>query len=295
MKKNLHLNLFIHTRGHHEAAWRHPDSSKLPLTDIRYYTDLAQRAEAGLFDSIFQADQLSLRWDVKRAPRTWLEPITALAAIAGATVRIGLIATASTPYSEPFTLARPVASIDMISGGRAGWNIVTSWSAPAARNYGDDAQVSHADRYKRAEEFVAVTKALWDSWDDDAIQDNRATGEYIRQRARKQFYNSAVAKTFTEYDLLLTPSVSVAALPVGRLNPKGWPQHEWDWFSWAGFSYPFNFSGNPAATAPAGFTSEGLPVGLQIVGRRFADLTVLQAAAAFEEIQPWAGVIPPLQ
>ena len=118
--------------------------------------------------------------------------------------------------------------------------------------------------------------------------------EYIRQRKQKLVYNSAVARYFTEYDLLLTPTVSVAALPVGRLNPEGWPQHEWDWFPWAGFSYPFNFSGNPAATVPVGFTAAGLPVGLQIVGRRFADLTVLQAAAAFETAQPWADAKPDL-
>ncbi len=178
MMKKMHLNLFIHTRGHHEAAWRHGDSSPLPLTDIGYYTDLAQRAEAGLFDSIFMADQLSLRWDVKRAPRTWLEPITALGAIAMATSRIGLIATASTTYSEPFNLARQFASLDHISGGRVGWNIVTSWSADAARNYSGDDQVSHADRYAIAEEYLQAAKALWDSWADDAILDDRESGLY---------------------------------------------------------------------------------------------------------------------
>src|SRR5947199_5541283 len=88
--RRLHLNLFIHGRGHHEAAWRHPAASPLPLTDIRYYTDLAGRAEAALFDSIFLADQLALAEDVAQAPRTWLEPITVLAAIAIATQRIGM-------------------------------------------------------------------------------------------------------------------------------------------------------------------------------------------------------------
>jgi aspartyl-tRNA(Asn)/glutamyl-tRNA(Gln) amidotransferase subunit A len=85
----------------------------------------------------------------------------------------------------------------------------------------------------------------------------------------------------------------VAAFEVGRLNPAHFPQHDWDWFPWAGFSYPFNFTGQPAATVPAGFTPAGMPVGLQIVGRRFADLTVLQAAAAFEAARPWAGKRPP--
>jgi len=132
MNRQLHLNLFIHSRGHHEASWRHPAASPLPLTDIRYYQDLAQRAEAAHFDSIFLADQLALGDDVAQAARTWLEPITVLAAVAAATSRIGLIATASTTYTEPFNLARQFASLDHISNGRVGWNIVTSWLAAAA-------------------------------------------------------------------------------------------------------------------------------------------------------------------
>src|ERR1700739_1388093 len=105
MKRQLHLNLFIHGRGHHEASWRHPASSPLPLTDIRYYQDLALRTEAALFDSIFFADQLALGGDVAQAPRTWLEPITILAALAAVTSRVGLIATASTTYTQPVNLA----------------------------------------------------------------------------------------------------------------------------------------------------------------------------------------------
>jgi FMN-dependent oxidoreductase (nitrilotriacetate monooxygenase family) len=180
MKRQMHLNLFIHSRGHHEASWRHPDSSPLPLTDIRYYQDLAQRAEAALFDSIFLADQLALGGDVAQAARTWLEPITVLAAVAVATQRIGLIATASTTYTEPFNLARQFASIDHISNGRAAWNIVTSWLATAAGNFGGESQVTHADRYTRGEEFMAVVKALWDSWADDAVADDRANGRYAK-------------------------------------------------------------------------------------------------------------------
>jgi FMN-dependent oxidoreductase (nitrilotriacetate monooxygenase family) len=180
MKRQMHLNLFINSRGHHEASWRHPDASTLALTDIRYYQELAQTAEAGLFDSIFLADQLAGRDDVERAARTWLEPITALGALAVTTSRIGLIATTSTTYTEPYNLARQFASLDHISGGRIGWNIVTSWSAPAARNYGDDSQVSHADRYARAEDFLEVVKGLWDSWADDVILDDRESGRYAQ-------------------------------------------------------------------------------------------------------------------
>src|SRR5580658_494146 len=129
MKRALHLNLFIHSRGHHEASWRHPASSPLPLTDIRYYQDLAQRAEAALFDSIFFADQLALGGDVAQAARGWLEPITILAALAVSTQPVGLIAPAYTIYTVPFSLARQFASIDHMSIGRATWNIVTSWLA----------------------------------------------------------------------------------------------------------------------------------------------------------------------
>jgi FMN-dependent oxidoreductase (nitrilotriacetate monooxygenase family) len=180
MTRQLHLNLFFHSRGHHEASWRHAATSPLALTDIGYYQDLARRAEAALFDSVFLADQLALGEDVAQAARTWLEPITVLAALAVSTSRIGLIATASTTYTEPFNLARQFASIDHISNGRAAWNIVTSWLATAARNFGGTGQVGHADRYARGEEFMAVVKALWDSWAADAIVDDRAGGIYAR-------------------------------------------------------------------------------------------------------------------
>ncbi|WP_424138849.1 LLM class flavin-dependent oxidoreductase [Roseomonas chloroacetimidivorans] len=183
MTRQLHLNLFIHSRGHHEASWRHPEASPRALTDIEYFRDLARRAEEGFFDSIFLADTLALANTARHAPSTWLEPITTLAAIAGSTRRIGLIATASTTYSEPFNLARQFGSLDHISGGRVGWNIVTSWLPAAARNFGGDQLVSHDDRYARGEEFVQVVKALWDSWADDAVLDDRAGGDYARMEA----------------------------------------------------------------------------------------------------------------
>src|SRR5215813_5932989 len=178
MKRQLHLNLFIHSRGHHEASWRHPRSSPLALTDIRYYQDLACRAEAALFDSVFLADQLALGEDVAQAARTWLEPVTVLAALAVSTSRVGLIATASTTYTEPFHLARQFASLDHISNGRVGWNVVTTWSPQAGTNFGGIGQVSHGDRYERAEEYMAVVKGLWDSWADDAVLDDREGGRY---------------------------------------------------------------------------------------------------------------------
>lgn len=178
MARRLHLNLFIQSRGHHEASWRHPSASQLPLTDVRYYQELAQRAEEGLFDSIFLADTLALWDDIATTPHSWLEPITVLGALAASTQHIGLIATASTTYTEPFNLARQFASLDHISQGRVGWNIVTTWSSVAGRNFGGSDQVSHADRYERAEEYMQVVKGLWDGWADDAVLDDRQSGRY---------------------------------------------------------------------------------------------------------------------
>jgi aspartyl-tRNA(Asn)/glutamyl-tRNA(Gln) amidotransferase subunit A len=119
--------------------------------------------------------------------------------------------------------------------------------------------------------------------------------DYIEARGRKYAYCDSVRPLFETFDLLVTPSLSVAAFPVGRLNPPDWPQHLWDWIPWASFTYPFNFTGQPAASVPAGFTRAGLPVGLQIVGRRCADLTVLQASAAYERARPWAQHRPVLE
>jgi aspartyl-tRNA(Asn)/glutamyl-tRNA(Gln) amidotransferase subunit A len=121
-----------------------------------------------------------------------------------------------------------------------------------------------------------------------------AISEYQDLRERKYTYVAQIHAWFEEWDFLLTPSVSVAAFPAEQLMPAHWPEHPWDWLSWAEFSYPFNMAWNPAASVPCGFTREGLPVGLQIVGRRFDDLGVLQAAAAFEQALPWAGRRPAL-
>ncbi|MEM7406269.1 MAG: LLM class flavin-dependent oxidoreductase [Pseudomonadota bacterium] len=173
----MHLNLFIHSRGHHEASWRYHGASPLSVFDISYYQDVARKAEAGLFDSIFFADQLALSEDIVKGPRTGLEPLTTLGALAVSTERIGLISTASTTYTEPFNLARQFASLDHISRGRIGWNIVTSWLATAARNFGDNA-LDHSTRYERGEEFMEVVKGLWDSWGADAIHDDRGSGRY---------------------------------------------------------------------------------------------------------------------
>ncbi len=177
--RQMRLNVFIHARGHHEAAWRHPSASRRPLTDIGYYAEVARIAEAGKLDSIFFADILTLFDESEHSVKGGLEPITLLAALAGMTERIGLIATASTTYTEPYNLARQFASLDHISGGRVGWNIVTSWIPGAERNFGHERQMAHADRYALAEEYVQVALGLWDSWADDAIIDDPIAGRFV--------------------------------------------------------------------------------------------------------------------
>ncbi len=118
--------------------------------------------------------------------------------------------------------------------------------------------------------------------------------EYQAARERKYANNAAIHRGFRDYDFLITPAASVAAFPAERLIPEHWPQHPWDWVQWAEFSHPFNMSWNPAASLPCGFTAAGLPVGLQIVGRRFDDLGVLRASRAFERALPWADRRPAL-
>ncbi|MDB5561475.1 MAG: class flavin-dependent oxidoreductase, partial [Hyphomicrobiales bacterium] len=176
VKRQLNLNLFIYPGGHHEAAWRYKDSAPERIVDITYYQDLARRAEAAKFDALFFADGPSLADNIRYASRFRLEPLTTIAALAAVTERIGFIATASTTYNEPYNLARLFASVDHISKGRAGWNIVTTGAAQAAQNFGLDQHPVHADRYERAHEFLDVVTKLWDSWEDDALVIDQQSG-----------------------------------------------------------------------------------------------------------------------
>ena len=172
----LHLNAFLMTVGHHEAAWRLPESDPFAHTDIRHYQHLARVAERGLLDSLFLADSPVLWNSVGRRPAGGLEPTVLLTALAGVTEHVGLIATASSTYNEPYNLARRFASLDHISGGRAGWNVVTTAGADAARNFNLDDLPAHASRYERAAEFLDVCYKLWDSWEDDAALGDKETG-----------------------------------------------------------------------------------------------------------------------
>ena len=174
--RQLHLNAFLMSTGHHEASWRLPESDPYAHVELDHYIRLARSAERGTFDSLFLADSPQLWGNIAQRPAGALEPLTLLTALATATTHIGLIATASTSYNSPYNLARKFASLDIISGGRAGWNIVTTAGAEAARNFGLDAEPAHAERYARAAEFLEVAGKLWDSWEDDAIVADKAAG-----------------------------------------------------------------------------------------------------------------------
>ncbi|ALV46398.1 monooxygenase [Arthrobacter alpinus] len=177
-KRELHLNAFVHGTGHHEASWRHPDVNPLAEQDIEHYLTIAKTAERGKLDSLFLADGLAISSNIQYNAYSSFEPLTLLSALATATERIGLIATASTTYNQPYSLARAFASVDRISGGRAGWNIVTSAGQGEAKNFNLADRPAHSLRYERAHEFLDTAKALWDSWADDAVVADQATGIY---------------------------------------------------------------------------------------------------------------------
>jgi len=184
-QRRMRLGLSMRYHGYHLAAWRHPDVPAAGTLDYRYFLRTAQAAERACFDMVFLADGVGVRNRDEpvgslrvSAMNAELEPLTLMAALATHTTRIGLVATASTTYNEPFHIARKYASLDHISGGRAGWNIVTSWSDEEARNFNRDAHLDYDTRYERAEEFARVVTGLWDSWEDDAFIRDKASGIY---------------------------------------------------------------------------------------------------------------------
>jgi FMN-dependent oxidoreductase (nitrilotriacetate monooxygenase family) len=182
--EQLKLGAFFHPTGHHVASWM-DDSAQIDAgQNFRHYVELAQTSERAKFDLMFLADALAVRDGRPEALRRWpqymayFEPLTLLSAIAALTSRIGLVATATTSYNEPYNVAREFASLDLISGGRAGWNVVTSSNQSEAFNFGREAHYEHDVRYDRAEEFADVVVGLWNSWDDDAFVRDRSTGIY---------------------------------------------------------------------------------------------------------------------
>jgi FMN-dependent oxidoreductase (nitrilotriacetate monooxygenase family) len=177
----MKLGAFLMATGHHVAAWRHPDVPADAGLDFKHYRHLARVAEAAKFDALFVADSVAAATgDIasRMARSDHFEPLTLLSALSAVTEHIGLIATATTTYNEPYHVARKFASLDHLSGGRAGWNLVTSDAAAEAQNFGRAEHVGHAERYSRAREFHQVVTGLWDSWADDAFTRDKASGEY---------------------------------------------------------------------------------------------------------------------
>ncbi|MGH1564886.1 NtaA/DmoA family FMN-dependent monooxygenase [Mumia sp. DW29H23] len=209
-RRQAHLNALVMNDGYHESAWLVLDQDPAASATLDHYVDVARTTERGLFDSIFFADRPGL--ETFRAgffPQVGFDPLDLVAALASVTTRLGLIATASTTYNAPYDLARRIATVDHLSGGRAGWNVVTTSYAATAKNFGT-VHPEHEDRYARAGEFVDVVRALWDTWDDDAVVADRASGVWAEPgRIRPAGFHGDY------YDV-------AGALPVPR-SPQGHP------------------------------------------------------------------------
>jgi FMN-dependent oxidoreductase (nitrilotriacetate monooxygenase family) len=174
----LHLNVNAWLQGFVPSAWRVPEHDPLGFVDVQHYVRIARIAEAGKLDALFLADSVSTD-NLATGPVTALEPTLVLTAVAAATTHLGLIGTATTSFNEPYNIARRFATLDLISGGRAGWNVVTTADLLSARSFGLEQVPDHATRYRRAEEFTQIVKALWNSWADDALIADAASGRFV--------------------------------------------------------------------------------------------------------------------
>ena len=246
-ERHAHLNLFVAGHGYHEAAWRLSPSGGGPLT-LEHYTRIAATAERGVLDSIFFADSPGVaEFRTRYMAQGGYDPIDLLAALISATQHIGLLATASTTYGNPWDVARRFATLDHLSGGRAGWNIVTTHNPIAARNFGASAHPAHADRYGRASEFVEVVLKVWDGWLDDAVLASQTTGLWA---------------------------------DTTKLRP---PSHRGDRFSVAGvLPFPRSPQGHPVL-AQAGSSAEGVELAARFADVVFTPQSSIQAGIAFRE------------
>ena len=182
--RQLHLGAFMRPVSLHTGAWRYPGAYTDANFNFAHLSAFARKLEAAKFDAFFMADHLAvLNMPVEALRRsqtvTSFEPLTLLSALAAVTERIGLVATASTTFEAPYHVARRFASLDHLSGGRAGWNIVTTSNPDAARNFGMDDHVEHGERYKRAREFFDIVTGLWDSFSDDAFLRDAESGIFF--------------------------------------------------------------------------------------------------------------------
>ncbi len=217
--RKLKLGAFLYTPGNHAAGWRHPDAVPETCMDFRHYVAMAHTCERGMMDMLFFQDSAAIAGsgglvagqEVRPAQgrQAYLEPGALIAALAAVTTHLGLVATATTTYNEPYHIARRFLTVDHISGGRAGWNLVTSQTEDEAGNFGFEKHVDHALRYERAEEFYDVVTGLWDSWEDDAFLHDKQAGIYFD--VKKLHFLRHVGKHFR-----VRGPLNVARSPQGR-------------------------------------------------------------------------------
>lgn len=219
-QKRMLLGSFFQTfLGHHLAAWRYPETKTEEVTSLSLYKEIAELSEKGKFDIIFLADVLAHNEeDIAYTPQIRLEATTMMASLASITKNIGLVATLSTTFTHPFNVARQFATIDHMSGGRAAWNIVTTAHDHEAANFGLEEQLDHSIRYERADEFVEVTKKLWDSWEKDTLLFDRENGIFLDEKKIHPIYHEGkyfkvrgpinIPRPPQGYPLLVTASAS---------------------------------------------------------------------------------------
>jgi FMN-dependent oxidoreductase (nitrilotriacetate monooxygenase family) len=215
-KRQMKLGVFANPTGNHVASWRHPDAQADAGVNFAHYAEIAQTAERAKFDMIFLSDNICVREAKMEALSRSaqyvanFEPLTLLSALSVVTSRIGLVATASTSYNEPYHVARKFASLDHLSNGRAGWNLVTSALGAEAPNFGREVHFDHRERYQRAHEFATIVTGLWDSWDDDAFVRDKETGRFFKPDSLHTLHHKG------EFFSVKGP------LNVAR-TPQGWP------------------------------------------------------------------------
>ncbi len=246
MTKFAHLNLFVAGYGYHEAAWKIDPKGSQGVLGLQHFVDIATIAERGVLDTIFFADSPGVaEFRPRFMAQSGFDPIDVLAALSAVTEHIGLVATASTTYSSPWDLARRFATLDHLSGGRAGWNIVTTGSPYAAPNFADRPHPPHADRYQRAQEFVEVVLKVWDGWEDDAVIASAQSGIWADG---------------------------------SKLHP---PRHQGDHYSVAGIlPFPRSPQGYPVL-AQAGSSPEGIDLAGRFADLVFTPQSSIAAGAAF--------------
>ena len=247
-RRYLNLNVYLRNSGYHEAAWRVSAADPASVLDPRHYVGLAATAERGVLDSIFLPDSPGVaHFRSGYLPGAGLDPLQLLSAVATGTEQIGLIATVSTTYSYPWDVARRLATLDFISHGRAGWNIVTTAEPAAAGNFGDQPHPPAADRYERAGEFVDVVLKLWDAWEDGAAVMARDTGQWA---------------------------------DLARLHPPG---HHGQYFDVAGYlPFPRSPQGHPFLTQ-AGTSAAGKALAARYADAVFTPLASVPAGVAFRD------------